>query len=108
VSGRNGDAMSWIDIRKANTELLRKAVEHVGCEFEALSYDELKERDETTGTVEIEDQVFEYSAFSYDHDPASGTIYFCIDMHSKLPVWPAGLLPSWQFAMHPDGTVERT
>ena len=100
--------MSWIAIRKSNTELLRRAVERVGREFEALTFDELKQRDETTGTVEIEGQTFEYSAFSYDHDPASGTIYFCVDIHSKLPVWPPGLLPSWQFAMHPDGSVEPT
>ncbi|MDX1740548.1 MAG: hypothetical protein R3178_04605, partial [Rhodothermales bacterium] len=65
-------------------------------------------RDETSGTVEVEGQVFEYSAFSYDYDPDAGIIYFCVDIHSKLPVWPPGLLPSWQFSMKPDGSVERT
>ena len=98
--------MDWLAQRKANTHLLRDAAEKVGREFEKLTYAELKERDETTGTVEIEGQVFEYSAFSYDRDPDSGTIYFCIDIHSKLPVWPPGLLPSWQFSMDPDGTVK--
>ncbi len=100
--------MDWLATRRANTDLLRRAVEKVGHEFEALSYEELKERDETSGTVEIEGQVFEYSAFSYDHDPESGTLFFCIDIHSKLPVWPPGLLPSWQFSMRPDGTVEHS
>ncbi len=98
--------MDWLASRKANTELLRKAVEKVGLEFEALTFDELKERDETIGTVEMEGRTFGFSAFSYDRDPASGTIYFCVDIHTRLPVWPPGLLPSWQFAMRPDGTVE--
>lgn len=100
--------MDWLEHRKANTRLLQDAAEKVGREFEELSYEELKERDETSGTVEMKGQVLEYSAFSYDHDPDSGTIYFCIDIHSKLPVWPPGLLPSWQFLMRPDGSVERT
>ncbi len=100
--------MDWLAIRKANTELLRRAAEKAGREFEALTFEELKERDETMGTVEIEGQQFEYAAFSYDHDPESGTIFFCVDIHSKLPVWPPGLLPSWQFSMRPDGRVERT
>ena len=100
--------MDWLVQRKANTILLRKAVEKVGREFEALSFEELKERDETIGTVEAEGQVFEYSAFSYDHDPDSGKVFFCVDIHSKLPVWPPGLYPSWQFAMSPDGSVEKT
>ena len=100
--------MDWLSTRKSNTALLRRAAEKVGLEFESLTFAELQERDETVGTVEVEGRVVEYSAFSYDHDPESGTLYFCIDLHSKLPVWPPGLIPSWQFAMSPDGTVERT
>ena len=94
--------------RRENKRLLRRAVEQIGRQYQALSYEELKEVDETTGTVECEGEVFEYSAFSYDHDPASGTIFFCVDIHSKLPVWPPGLYPSWQFAMRPDGSVTLT
>ncbi|NNE46463.1 MAG: hypothetical protein HKN37_07370 [Rhodothermales bacterium] len=100
--------MKCIEDRKANTSLLRKVAERVGREFESLSFEELNERDESMGSVECDGHVVRYSAFSYDHDPASGTIFFCIDIHSKLPVWPPGRYPSWQFAMRPDGTVERT
>jgi hypothetical protein len=100
--------MKCIANRKANTSLLRKAVERVGREYESLSVEDLNERDESMGSVECDGLVVQYSAFSYDHDPASSTIFFCIDIHSKLRVWPPGRYPSWQFAMRTDGTVERT
>ena len=91
-------------MRDSRIVALRRAVETVGREFEAMPYERLLERAEVLSFTRIVDGLeMTFSAEAFDVD-RNGDIHFCIDADATLlGRW--GWFPSYQFSKRRDGSV---
>jgi hypothetical protein len=93
----------FLERRRQNVALLRRALEAIGAEFEARPYDGLtKGADELSFEREFEGVRLSFSAEAY-RTKKNGDLCFCIDA-CGLPTFPYPG-PSWHFYKRRDGSV---
>ena len=94
---------AFLDRRRANFALLRRALEVVGPEFERRPYDELTIRAEELSFARVFEGVsIAFSAEAYGREK-NGDLSFCIDADGP-PTFPFPG-PSWNFYKRKDGSV---
>ena len=94
---------AWLNRRRKNVALLKRALETVGPEFESRPYDDLQlPAEELSIEREFEGVTLNFSAEAYN-TKKNGDLCFCIDA-GGLPTFPyAG--PSWHFYKRSDGST---
>lgn len=96
----------WVERRSMQDpiyRLLRREVERVAKEYEAMSYDALlRPAEELSRTVVIDGVAISFSGEATDIKK-NGDIYFCIDARAEPNR--TGLPPSYRFFKRKDGRV---
>jgi hypothetical protein len=87
--------------------LLRREVQVVGRELEALPYERLLEWDDNLANI---DKVVDGVAIHFSTELVSvdknGDLHICIDASARAPEWKwRGVLPSYNFRKRKDGSV---
>jgi hypothetical protein len=93
-----------VERRRRNWAFLRAVANAIGAEYEAMSYEQLRQPAEVLSTERVIEGVrVSFSAEAYNRK-RTGDLCVSVDVDAALPTF-LGVKPSYHFFKRPDGSV---